>query len=183
MCWLSSCLVSHLNTKWEPSLLALWVKSTGDVEIIVDSGHQLKGNAVTLRDQPLKEDYLKAAVPVVVLLEVVWAAVAGQFDVVISKFLGLEKLRGDEVELVWWEAWLSNPLLKINLSQKSIKFNLIVHLQDVCLEHLNEIGIDDRFLGVGIDLHLDDVLDILWAEESLKVPDELEALLVRDLGE
>ena len=62
MSWLKDCSVVLHNTQWEPSLLAFWVNSAGDVEILVNLSHNGKIRVIAL-SKFLQENGLEVAVP------------------------------------------------------------------------------------------------------------------------
>lgn len=83
LCW----CVSLPDAEWEPSLLALWIKSSSNVQVSIDLGQKLDSNTIIRSDKFLQENNFKAAIPSIELVEIGGTSFTAKFNVLISKSL------------------------------------------------------------------------------------------------
>jgi len=118
--WLHGCIVAVFDTEWEPSLLALWVLSHCQVEILIDFLKNCTIGALVV-DEILEKDDLKVAIEFIgEVLVVLWGRFTCPLNILVSEEVGEVGTLGGEVCSVWRKSRSIEPTVPVDRCEDSI---------------------------------------------------------------
>jgi len=140
--------ISFPNAQWQPSLLNLWIKSCGQVEIVVDTGQDWDVYLIYLTSEALKEHNLQVAVVVIEFFVPIRGECTVTADISVSESGRSVRVFRCEIKEDWRKAWLVDPGIPVHRCEDSVCLCGIVVIFNENFPRQSEIISDHRLLLV-----------------------------------
>lgn len=178
--WFHNLVVTLNNSEWEPSLLDLWINGLSDVVVGIDLFQNGKVDLIFTGNKSLDENDSKVAVEIEIIFKLGWGASSIKLNELVSKFGGLIKSNGSEIQSHWWKTWNSNPSFKINFSNNFGSLRSIVIFSDKLVEGVDENWVCNRLESNTFKIGLQKLLHFVLTENGFNIVKKLETLFIWD---
>ena len=142
--WFHNLVVTLNNSEWEPSLLDLWINGLSDVVVGINLLQNGNIDIIFTGYKSLDEDDSKVAVEVEIIFVFGWGIGSIKLNELVSKFRGLIKSNGSEIQSHWWKTWNINPSFEIDLLLDFGSLLSIIIFIDKLIESSDKNWVCDR---------------------------------------
>lgn len=176
-----SWLIALSDSKWKPSLFAFWVDSFRKTIVGINLGKNIGSNSITLNGEPFKENDLQVTVIIIKVSKVIWRRSTSKCNIIICKLLCLFGGLSAEIKDYWRKSWLVNPSIPVDLTEDLVDLgSIVIFIFNIFFKGESEIISSQGGLSIVKNVLTEHLLEVIWADESLKVIQKLEALLIRN---